>query len=108
EIDRVSDMTVYGPEFYFDGMAVGLFLESDGPRIPGRYRYEPYRGPGHFDMQTICRAGGLPRCYYDIAAERVSFAVIDCPDYGVLQLGTFESTAGSPGCSQPGSRSDER
>jgi len=79
-------------ELRFDGMAVGRFEEPDFPRSPGRYRYEPYRGPGHYEMQTQRRAGGSPRCYYDAQDVRVTFTVRDCPEYGVLELCDFETT----------------
>jgi len=75
----------------FNGMAVGLFKDADYPRTPGRYRYEPFRGPGHYEMQTRRRSGESPRCYYDSAGVRVSFTVRDCSEYGVLELSDFES-----------------
>lgn len=85
-------MTGYGPEFYCDGLAVGLFLGVDGPRSSGRHSYEPYRGPGHYEMQSLLRAGGSPRCYYEAEGQRVAFTVAGCPEYGVLELRDFEST----------------
>ena len=90
-------MTVYGHEFHFDGMAVGLFVGADGPRTPGLHPYEPYLGPGHYEMQTLRRAGGSPRCYYEAGHERVWFTVKDCrlveerPEHAFLELCDFES-----------------
>jgi hypothetical protein len=55
-------MAATEPEFYFGGMAVGYFVGGDGPRSAGSYRYEPYRGPGHYEMQTLLHEGGTPRC----------------------------------------------
>ena len=75
-------------EFMFDGMPVGCFEQM--PRSPGCYRYEPYRGPGHYEMQTLRRSGGSPRCFYDADDGRVSFTVRDCPKYGVLELYDFD------------------
>ena len=80
-------------EFSFDGMPVGIFKESDYPRSSGRYCYEPYRGLGHYEMQKLLRAGGSPRCYYESDGVRVSFTIRSCPEYGVLVLCDFESTA---------------
>ena len=79
-------------DFMFEGMEVGVFEGVDSPRSPGRYRYEPYRGPGHYEMQTRRRSGESPRCYYDRDGVRVSFTVRDCPEYGVLELCDFESS----------------
>ena len=72
----------------FNGMLVGSLEEM--PRSPGRYRYEPYRGLGHYEMQMLRRSGGSPRCCYDAGDERVSFTIHDCPEYGVLELIDFE------------------
>ena len=51
-----------------------------------RCRYTPFRGVGHYEMQTERQTGGSPRCYYDNDGIRVSFTVRDCPAYGVLDL----------------------
>src|SRR5437763_16613432 len=51
-------------EFSYEGMPVGYFEEERYPMAPRRYRYMPYRGPGHYEMQTARRAGGRPRCTF--------------------------------------------
>jgi hypothetical protein len=79
-------------DFHFDGMVVGHFEARDFPCSPGRYRYTPYRGPGHFKMQTQRRAGSNPRCYYDTDNVRVSFTVRDCPGHGIIELCDFETS----------------
>jgi hypothetical protein len=79
-------------DFLFDGMEVGIFRDADFPSSPGRYRYEPYRGPGHYEMQTKLRAGEQPRCYYDRDGFRVSFTVSSCPEHGILELYDFDSS----------------
>jgi hypothetical protein len=86
-------------EFLFEGMLVGIFKESDYPRAPGRYGYEPYRSFGHYALHTQLAAGGSPRCYYEADGVRVSFTVRDCPEYGVFELCEFESSL--PGASLP-------
>lgn len=75
-------------DFYFRDMVVGIFAEM--PRASGRFRYEPYRGLGHYEMQALLSSGGYPQCYYDSGDVRVVFTVRDCPEYGVLELGDFE------------------
>jgi hypothetical protein len=79
-------------DFFYNGMEVGYFEGAAYPRKNGKYRYMPYRGPGHYEMQTERRAGGSPRCYYDLMKERVLFTILDCPEYGILQLTDFEIT----------------
>jgi hypothetical protein len=76
--------------FMFEGMPVGIFMEAEWPREDGRYRYMPYRGLGHYRMQTRRREKGSARCYFDDGRERVCFTVADCPEYGVLVLVDFE------------------
>jgi hypothetical protein len=72
----------------FNGRAVGLFGQF--PSAPGRYRYEPYRGLGHYEMQKLLHAGGAARCHYDVGERRVAFTVKQCPEYGVLELDEFQ------------------
>ena len=80
-------------EFFYDGMEVGYFEESEYPQKNGKYRYMPYRGAGHYEMQTAIDNSTFPRCYLDEGQERVFFTVLDCPEYGVLELATFERTS---------------
>ena len=79
-------------DFLLKGMEVGRFDESGLPRRTGRYRYEPYRGPGHHDVQEQLLAGLHPRCYYDADDVRISFAVCDNPEFGVFELRDFATT----------------
>lgn len=81
---------MYGAEFLLDGMAVGLFKDGAYPRVAGRYPYEPYRGPGHYEMVTRVRAGRVARCYYDQGELRVSFSVRALPGYGMIETDDFE------------------
>ncbi len=76
-------------EFLFKGMPVGYFEESEYPRQSGRYRYMPYRSLGHYQMHAEKREKGKVRCYYQVGSEQVSFAVLDCPGYGILELAEF-------------------
>lgn len=92
-VGRLTFMDDDMPGFMFEGMPVGIFLESEWPRHGGRYRYMPYRGLGHYQMQTQRREKGNARCYYDVGSERVSFTVADCPEYGILVLVDFEVEA---------------
>ena len=79
-------------DFFYKGNGVGFFEETKPPQTDGKYRYMPYRGYGHLSMQTDRRKGIFPRCYYDIDGERISFTVIDCTEYGVLELIDFEKS----------------
>lgn len=84
------------PEFSFDGREVGYFVGGNGHRTAGSYRYEPYRGSGHYEMQTLLRAGGTPRCSNATEDELVRFTVGGCPRYGVLDLRDFECRPHEP------------
>ena len=87
---HVEDMEDKELEFIFEGLPVGLFQGPQFPVNDGRYRYEPYRGPGHYGMQTELRKAGSARCSYDSGDARVFFIVRACPEYGVLQLADFQ------------------
>ena len=79
--------------FYFDGMAVGRFKQDDYPTTDGPYHYMPYRGSGHYEMQTSLERGDEVRCSYDAAGgQHVTFAVRESPEYGVLVLADFASS----------------
>lgn len=77
-------------EFSIGELQVGIFEESQYPKGPGHYRYQPYRGPGHLEMQEKLRSGGIARCHYGNNKEQVHFTVTSCPEYGVLELTNFE------------------
>ena len=79
-----------GAEFLFDVMPVGLFRYGAHPRAPGHYPYEPYRGPGHYEIATRLKRGLAARCYYDHGNERISFTVRALVGYGMLETDAFE------------------
>lgn len=78
--------------FMFDGMPVGYFAQPEFPRAPGRFRYIPFGGRAHHEMQTQRQAGISPRCYFDTGKEIISFVVQDCPAYGEFVIGDFETS----------------
>lgn len=79
-------------DFYFDGMEVGYFEQDDYPTTDGKYRYMPYRGRGHYEMQTSLERGDEARCSYDAGGQHVTFVVRKCPEHGVLVLSDFASS----------------
>jgi hypothetical protein len=83
--------------FYFDGMAVGHFEQDDYPTTDGQYRYMPYRGPGHYEMQTSLERGDEVRCSYKTRGQHVTFVVRECPEHGALVLADFASSPKSRG-----------
>ena len=78
--------------FLFEGKPVDYFVSSEYPREPGHYRYIPLRGPGHYELQKRFETADSPVCYYVTGRGFVSFKVRDCPAYGELVLGDFETT----------------
>jgi len=78
--------------FYFAGMPVGCLVQSDYPMTDGQYRYMPYRGLGHYQMQTSLQRGDEVRCSYDAGGRHVTFAVRECPEYGALVLADFTNS----------------
>jgi hypothetical protein len=92
--DQQQAATTSKAEFSYKGMSVGFFEAAGYPTAPGRYRYMPYRGGGHYEMQTALKAGSRPRCSFRTDKRVVSFAVIACPEYGVLELVEFRNEDG--------------
>lgn len=84
-------------EFTFKGLPVGCFEGAEYPQQNGRYRYLPYRGPGHLQMHSERRATGSARCSFTVGSRPVSFVVLDCPEYGLLELADFEFEARDDG-----------
>jgi hypothetical protein len=78
-------------EFSYRGMPVGYFEETQYPAAPGRYRYTPYRGWGHYEMHTALSAGERPRCSFQAGGREFAFTVVNCPKYGVLELADFSA-----------------
>ena len=86
------DRTGTSLEFFYQEMAVGVFAEPVFSTTPGRYRYEPYRGLGHYEMKSALQRGERPTCSFRAGGGLVSFVVVECPEYGVLQLDNFGAT----------------
>jgi hypothetical protein len=88
-MDRTIFHGAHGAEFDFRSQPVGLFRDQAFPTLPGEYAHEPYRGPGHYDMQVALKRGDEVICNYMLDDKRVSFRVLSCPRYGVLNLHGF-------------------
>ena len=76
-------------EFSYNGLAVGYFEEPEYPSVPGSYRYEAYRGAGHYEMATALRSGQRPRCVYIRNGQTCTFAVAKGDGVGLLVLSEF-------------------
>ena len=72
-------------DFYFDEMPVGRF--ESAPTVPGKYKYEAFRGIGHYLLHQSLDNGESPRC----TVGEISFDVIDKPEIGVLELSNFSA-----------------
>ena|ERR1700722_10405025 len=93
--DQQAYMTIREIEFSYKDMPVGVFQEEAFPTAPGHYRYMPYRGGGHYEMQKALHAGSRPRCTFRTLDRVVSFAVVDCPEPHVLELVEFRDEDGA-------------
>jgi hypothetical protein len=72
-----------------DFASVGRFAPSvPSAGAPGLYRYnEPYRGPGHYDLQQRLGRGEAVRCRLaNVDGTVVRFIVCGCPEHGVLNV----------------------
>jgi len=76
-------------DFYYRGYAVGTILDEILPTNKGILTFEPYRGPGHYEMRLEIKSKGTARCYYDTKDGRYSFDVQSYPGYGKLAVDNF-------------------
>lgn len=79
-----------GIEFYFEGLAVGLFVGDTPPVEAGSHEYKPFRGPGHVDMMEAFTRAGFAKCYYDTGNGRLFFHVMAIREANILALADFE------------------
>ena len=77
-------------EFSYEGSPVGYFESSVAPQAPGRYRYMPFRGVGHYQMATALAKGIHPRCTVTESNRTRSFIVVSQPETGILELAEFQ------------------
>jgi hypothetical protein len=76
-------------EFFLSGSPVGYFEGAAYPRIPGRYRYMPYRGRGHLEMIEAVRSGEHPQCSFIDSDGQREFVVAGVPEHGVVDVEAF-------------------
>jgi hypothetical protein len=74
------------PIFFFSDLVVGQFAEGVFPARDGEIRYQPFRGPGHGQLQAALKAVGGADCYFKRDGQRVAFRVVDCPRHGVFAI----------------------
>ena len=77
------------PIFTCDGHVVGEF--KDGyPAETGKFRYMPYRGPGHYRLGIKMRDEGSAVCTFTNGSEMYTMLITACPKYGVLTAGELK------------------
>lgn len=79
--------------FPFRGMPVGTLEELRFPAGAGRFRYMPYRGPGHFDMCEAVKNKGTARCTFEQDGQPFDMVVDGIPEYGVLSVATVRQVS---------------
>jgi hypothetical protein len=52
------------------------------PNRDGNYKYEPFRGIGHYEMATQLESGAGAKCY----VRQSKFTVKNIPEYGVIKI----------------------
>ena len=72
-------------DFYYEDKIVGEFLGIAAcPRQAGRYRYMPYRGPGH--LQDKCQRLGFANCSFVDGEGRITFTARTTAEKGVIDV----------------------
>jgi hypothetical protein len=70
--------------FYYNDQPVGAFKPGITPTSPGTYEYEPFRGPGHYEMVIAVKKGDCPQCCFHHQGHHVTFKVIATQTNAVL------------------------
>ena len=71
--------------FFFHDLPTGILKRKPSPPTPGLWKYEPFRGPGHFRFSRTLSSGKPAECFY-VDTSRVDFTVNAVPDYGILEV----------------------
>ncbi len=79
-------METHGPTLFLDGQPVGYWEAKAATIGPGDHAYMPFRGPGHYRLQTLLAAGQTPLCTCNFEGSEVAFEVSACPQYGILTV----------------------
>jgi hypothetical protein len=72
--------------FFIDDMVVGTFETDQYPKQDGDYKYIPYRGTGHLELQNRLKNNGTAQCKYKMNSRVMTFDVIACPQYGIVTI----------------------
>jgi hypothetical protein len=72
-------------DFSFKNSVAGYFEEAAYPLQPGRYRYMPYLGFGHYEL-CLAVEKGPATCSFEDAGRVIQFRVKAIPAYGALVI----------------------
>ena len=73
--------------FEHKGQRVGYFQGLDAyPTQPGKYRYMPYRGLGHFNMIEECARAGRAQCTFTAPNGTIGFVAKPAGEYGMIDV----------------------
>jgi hypothetical protein len=71
--------------FFFQDHVVGS-LKEEIPMTGGAFRYEPFRGVGHLNLQKELNEKGIAHCYRNLDGAMIEFSVAQNPKYGTLSV----------------------
>jgi hypothetical protein len=73
-------------DFYCD-LVAGYFIDmASYPTTSGRFRYIPYRGPGHLRVGQQFEAAGFARCSWGAPDQRAERVARRGGEYGLLLI----------------------
>jgi hypothetical protein len=77
-------------DFEYKGLKVGYFMDLPSyPKGPDKYRYMPYRGPGHLRFWEDSQRSGAVRCTYGDSNGKVVFLARQTGEQGVIEIESF-------------------
>jgi len=77
-------------DFSFKNNEDGYFEDGEYPQQPGRYRYMPYRGFGHYELGLALKKGPAT-CSFADKGSVFEFTVTAIPTQGVLEIDSIVS-----------------
>ena len=79
-------------DFLYNNEPVGYFIEIDSfPTIPGKYKYMPYRSPGHFQMYEECSKSGKVNCSFSDSGFDKTITVRISDNYGEIHIDKIDT-----------------
>ena len=76
----------------FHGLPAGTFADGEAPTEPGIYKYEPFRGIGHYEFIKYLQLHGVAECFFESGASNAYFLVSAIQAPGQMAVSSVSDT----------------